>query len=536
MPSIVAVGYPDRGHVLIELNMADVPGAVYACVTAGYGDTVRQLHPYVSYNDAGCIALSCGQAILWDTEAPCDTPVTYCATAVDAAGNTLTEPADPLLTAAFSTAAVASWPPADTGQTWTNNGGAAADYSGTGTRGQHAVPTVNVRRLSTAPIVTANYTATAVGFPTAVATGDQMTQELWVRADATGANGYHLRVRYFPSGNIDLALERVIGGVVTILASAGVVASYGAATGISMELSAHGNQLRGRIWDTTTPVPAYQITATDAAFNAVAGAVGLGSLRSGANTNGGLVFQWDNVSVFDVCADPEPVEVCTEPVTLPCDGCFRLGDPVRPCGDVRICLCVDGVECGGDGGLFFAGMNPDSYPDNAGNMLPVNAVHPIHISRNRRSATGAFTVIPTSFTARDQLLDLLAPGSVLLWRGPGEYGIGDRYLAVGEVPVAPPLADLTQQPRVMQLPFVVENGVTGPSLGVCGARVADLCDVYPTWDAMTAAGVTYADLLRGDAGGVPSGLATWASTNTDNVDWAALDAAQADWSDALDGD
>jgi hypothetical protein len=541
VPSIVAVPYPTRGHVLVEVNLADVSGAVYACVEAVTGagtdtEVRRQLHSYVSYNSDGCIALSCGQAIFWDTEVSCDVATQYCVTAINAAGDVITQPADALMSATFSVVAAASWPPADTGQTFTNTGGAAADYSGTGTRGQHAVTSTAVLRVSSAVMTTANAVAQIQSFPTVVAATQPIEQHLWLRADAAGANGYRARVRYNTAGTVDLILERVVAGVATSLGSLLAPFTYIAATGVSVKLQTWGSSIAAKIWEMTTPEPlAYQVTATDTTITSV-GLLAASSLRAAGNTNGTVNMQFDNLLVEDVCADLEPVTLCTEEFTLECDGCFRLGDPVRPCNDVRVCLCVGGVECGGTGGLFFAGMSADIYAANSGNLLPVNAKYPIVVSRTRRSAAGQIDIVATSFDERDDLLDLLDPGGPLLWRGPAEFGTGDRYISVGDVPVAPQISDLTIQPRMMPLPFLATKAPLGPTLGVCGSRVKDLCDIYDTWAEMVAAGLTWADLLRGEASTPGSGLATWNDINADNVDWAALQVAETDWTDVLDGD
>ena len=541
MPSIVAVPYPTRGHVLVEVNLADVSGATFACVEAVTGagtseEVRRQLHSYVSYNSDGCIALSCGQAIFWDTEISCGVPTRYCVTAINAADEVITQPAAALATDTFTRVVVDGWGSADSGQTYTNTGGAAADYDVTGTRGQHSVTSTGVLRVSSFPMTTANAVAQITAFPTAVALTQPLEQHLWLRADAAGANGYRARISYTTAGTASLILESVVAGVATSLGSASFFTTYTATSGIAIKLQAWGNQISASAWDFTTPEPAdFMITATSS-VHTTPGVVAASSLRVAGNTNGTVDMQWDNLSILDVCAEAVPVELCTEDFTIACDGCFRLGDPVRPCNDVRICLCADGVDCGGTGGLFFAGMTQDVYAANSGNLLPVNGKYPIVISRTRRSAGGQFDIVATSFDERDDLLNLLEPGGPLLWRGPAEFGTGDRYISVGDVPVAPQLRDLTIQPRLMALPFLVTKAPVGPSQGVCGARVDDLCDVYDTWTEMVAAGLTYADLLRGDASTPGSGLATWDEINAENVDWNALQAAETNWTDVLDGD
>lgn len=539
MPSIVAIPYPDRGHVLLEVSFADVPGATNVCVEAvtGFGtdeEARRQLHPYVLYNESGCLALSCGQAILWDTEAPCDTEIVYCATGSDAAGNTLTTSADPLLLDTFTRVVAAGWGTPDVGPPWTTTGGAAGDYSVNGTRGQHAVTTVNVARISRLALSNPNTVLQVTAFPTALATGASFQQSVRMRSDGVD-DWYDAVLTFQTTGRMDLAFRRVNAGVPTVFASTVSFMAYNAATQVAVKMQVWGNQLQLTVWDQTMPEPVPTYRATDASITS-GPFIELVSLRAVGNTNVGLVTQWDNLRVSDVCVTTKIVETCSNPVTLACDGCFRLGDPVRPCNDVRICLCGEEIECGGDGGISFIGMLPDSYDDNSGNMLPVNGVYPIHISRNRRSADGTLLVTPASFVDRDNLLRLLAPGGVLLWRGPAEYGIGDRYLAVLSVPVAPGIADLTIQTRAMQLPFLVTKAVVGPSQGVCGSRVQDLCDLYDTWDELIAAGLTYADLIRGEASGSGSGLWTWNDVNANNADWNALQASETDWADVVDGD
>lgn len=537
MPSIVAAPYPDRGHVLLEINAADVPGATHVCVSAVTATGTRQLHPYVSYNDSGCIALLCGQAILWDTETSCGTPTVYTVTPYTAAGAVITTPAAPILLDTFTRTVAANFSPpaADTGQLYTTSGGAAADYSVNGTRGVMSLTTANVTRFATVPGPETNAEFSVTVFPTAVALTQPFSAGFAARSDVSG-NGIFGRVVFGLAGVLSVEQGRTVAGVDSSSGITPIPYTYTATSAIRVVFQIWGDSLRIRAWDATMPDPVnFQDLIGSTGGVPVAGRFGLRAKRNTGNTNGTINVQFDDFRVTDVCADPATVTFSSETVNLACDGCFRLGDPVRPCNDVQVCLCAEGVECGGDGGLFFAGMTADNYASNSGSILPVNAEYPIPVSRNRRQPSGSFAVVPMSFADRDRLLALLRPGGVLLWRGPAEYGTGDRYLDVFDVPVQPPISDLRMQPRVMTLPFQTAKPVVGPSQGVCGARVTDLCDTYATWDAMAAAGVTWADLLRGDAGGVPSNLNRWSDTLTDNVTWAGLQANETDWADTLDG-
>lgn len=535
MPAISAIVVPVPGYVYVEANLADVPGAVYGCVDRVDCLTGERfpLRPYVSYSTDGCLSLSCGQAIWWDTEAPLDRCVYYCATALNAAGETITQPSDPLVLDTWTRTLAASWGSADTGQAWTNTGGAAADYSVTGTRGQHSVTSTAVNRVSSITMATPNFVAQVTAYPAAVALTQATEQWLLLRADAAGLNGYKARLRYNTTGLVDLILEEVTAGVPTALGTAAGIAAYIATTGITVKFQVWGNTLNVKAWDSTTPEPgAYQLTATDSVF-AAAGTLDLVSLRNAGNTNGTVDMQFDNLSVIDVCVDDVPVEACSEQVVVPSNGCFRLGDPVRPCHDQVVCL-EGGDGCVPGEGIYFGAMGTEGYAGNSGQLLPVNARRPIVVSRSRRDTQSVLTVVTATFGDRDDMLLLNEPGSPLLWRGPAEYGIPDRYMSVLDVDVDRGLSDHREEPRVITMPHWAVDAPVGPATGVCGTRVADLCDVYPTWDAMVAAGLTWADLLRG-AAGAPGDVrvdpVTWDEVNAAYADWTALNAGETDWDD-----
>lgn len=541
MPSIVAVPYPTRGQVLLEINFADVPGATNVCVEAVTGlgtaaETRRSLHPYISYNTDGCLALSCGQAVMWDTETSCDVPTVWCATAVSAAGTTITTATSPLLFDVYGRVVAAGWGTSTGGAAWTVVAGTAADFTVNGARGSMSHTVVNAihRAIINGPL--ANIEASIWAVPGVVATGAPIEANLLVRRDETGNTDYRATLQFGLAGAVTLILTKTVAGVTTTLGSV-AVGTYTATSIWVVKIQTWGQQQKTRAWDSTTPEPTvWAIETTDTSITA-AGAVGARSVLTVGNTNVlPVVVQFDNLLVTDVCAVPAAVSACTESFTLPCDTCFRLSDPVRPCNDVKVCECADVITCGATGGVFFAGMTADAYSSNSGSFVPTNAKNPIPISRTRRGPSGEIDVVATSFAARDQLLNLFAPGSVLLWRGPANYGTGDRYLDFGDIASSPQLADLTSQPRLISLPNQQVGAPVGPTQGVCGARVKDLCDVYLTWDAMVAAGLTWADLLRGGASATPSGLATWDSINAQNASWNVLLANEPIWSDVLDGD
>jgi hypothetical protein len=184
-------------------------------------------------------------------------------------------------------------------------------------------------------------------------------------------------------------------------------------------------------------------------------------------------------------------------------------------------------------------MADEVFAANTNNFTPVNSRYPIVVNRTRQAITSTLTVASKTFPDRDAVRTLNEPGSPLLLRGPAQYGINDRYMSVGDVTEVRPVPDHRITPRVITLPHAEVLRPSGPSTGVCGTRVQDLCDIYPTWDALIAAGLTWADLLRGRASNetpIPDVVErTWSEVNTTYANWTAVNTGNTDWDDLRDG-
>lgn len=79
MPSIMVTNDPAHGRNVINLNWSDIPTVLYAGairIDADGNETQVRAHTFV--DESGyLIELSAGLAVLYDTEAPLDVPVTY---------------------------------------------------------------------------------------------------------------------------------------------------------------------------------------------------------------------------------------------------------------------------------------------------------------------------------------------------------------------------------------------------------------------------------------------------------------------------
>lgn len=83
MPTINATSFPAEAYVLVEVDWTDQPTVDFVKVTRRNtvtGETV-DLRPYIMYDENNGIALSCGQALFWDTEPPLNVPLEYCTVA-----------------------------------------------------------------------------------------------------------------------------------------------------------------------------------------------------------------------------------------------------------------------------------------------------------------------------------------------------------------------------------------------------------------------------------------------------------------------
>lgn len=545
MPAISTMLYPVPAYVRVEVNWADLGNATGAavyrvdCLT---GERVP-LRPYVCFN-GDFLTLSCGYGIFWDTEPQLDRCVYYCTQAIDAAGDLVTGPPAYLSADSFTRTLVDSWGSTEQGttapQAYVNTGGTVpGNYDVNGSKGTHTNDSVNVFRTSTINVGTATQGVRAdAGIPVTPATSPISVQVIGRRTDAN--NQYRAILNISTAGVPSLLINRTVGGVGTNLGSATPPGTHSPGDQWTIILEPWGTQIRSRAFRTVDPDPmTWQIVVTDTALM-TGNLAGVQDRLEAGNTNGTVVITWDNFIVYDPCATDQVIETCSDDLVVPSSGDFRLGDPVRPCNDVTLLFNAPiDPDCVPTQGIFFGNMAAEVAPANTGTFMPVNAKYPIAMNRQRQALTSTLTVASRTFADRDALRTLNDPGSPLLLRGPVQYGVYDRYMSVGDVSEDRPVSDHRIPPRAVTLPHLQVARPSGPTQGVCGAQVDDLCDIYPTWDAMAAAGLTWADLLRGKASNdtpIPDTVErTWNDVNATYANWTAVNAGNTDWDDLLDG-
>lgn len=512
MPTITAAADPLRPYILVNIDWSDIPTVQYARVVRINTITGEEapLRPYICF-DGDCILLSCGFATFWDTELPLDTPVLYRTEACPA------YPECELLDT-FERTVVAGWGSADTGQAWTNTGGAAADYNvNTGT-GQHLHTAANVAHVSRILGIDNQIDAAVTVTVNAIALTSPYRTSLAIR-DLDANNQLRGELVFNTNGTVTAQIVQVLGGITTVAASIPSLTTYIAGSSFRLRMQAEATVIQFKAWDALTDEPtAWTLNATDSSTLLPNTGISLRSIRDTGNTNLNFPFAFDDLTACGSCDLVEPTTAETvATVSQDSDGSFWLKDPVRPYHDLPVPLCftsphseLDGSMCLPNAGtlcvpapgIFFASMDTEQFAANSQLNNPTNAKYPLSVHRTRRAPASTLTLVTRTFDDRDSLRDLNEPGSPLLLQGPAAYGIADRYMAVGEVSEARGLSDHKFQVRVVTLPHNEVARPAGPSQGVCGSRVADLCNEYETWDDIEAAGLTWTDLLEGEAGGV----------------------------------
>lgn len=541
MPIITVFADVPRAYNRVEVNWSDTPSVTHARVLrvdveAG---TCTPLRPYICY-DGDALLLSCGHAIFWDTEVPLDRSVYYITEGVDAP----CLPTSLIVSDTFSRDVVDGWGSADTGQAYTLSGGTnPGDYDVAGGQGTQALGTVNTRRHSFLDAGMANQNIYVDAYlPVTNATGAPVTQ--WLLGRLTDVNNWYMaQISLSTTGEVSLLIGKRVAGVVTDLTVATSVGTgHVANEAWRIRLSVDGSLIQAKAWRPADPEPiSWQASIVDTDLPTGNG-VGMASRLEVGSGDAGLISSWDNLLVGEPCEPCTPVTADTsdDPTTMPSNGAFRLKDPVRPCNDLYVPLCFTSAPpgCLPTSGIFFAQMSDESYEPNSLLLNPTNAALPLAVSRQRRGKSSSFELVTRTFADRDALLAINAPGSPLLLQGPADYGIPDAYLAIGNLGVIRGLSDHKFPIRINSLPFVTVVRPAGPSQGVCGSQVKDMCDIYETWDEIATAGLTWEDFLRGllshDSGAGPFERRTWDDVEAEFADWDAVE-ANGTWQQLVEG-
>jgi hypothetical protein len=239
------------------------------------------------------VAPSAGEVTLWTTDSadwPFDVRVGGEVMRVTAVAAAVSD--------TFTRTTSNGWGTADTGQSWTNSGGAASEYSTNGSRGLHSPTAVNSSRFSVVPSPSADVDVRVSVATAALATGDSQYAMVLARyADAN--NTYGARVDFRTDQTLRLVIQKRVGGAQSDLSTTTVSGTHAANTFFTLRLQVKGARLRAKVWPTGEVEPDWQSTVTDGSLS-TAGSVGVRSVLGSGTTNTlPLVFTYDTFQLTD---------------------------------------------------------------------------------------------------------------------------------------------------------------------------------------------------------------------------------------------
>lgn len=526
MPSIAATMQPLTGHVLLTLNWSDLPTVRFVRVLRILSDgssTVVRPHTFTD-STGDYIQLSGSMAVLYDTEAPLDVPLAY---RMEGLGTGAGDGAmlDFVANDTFTRVVVNSWGSMTSGQTYLNDT-PDADYDVTGTVGT-IQPTVLNDNYNTWVDVFELNTEQVISFSLntlpATNTIEYGLDGRFIDSD----NCYVGKVSIATTGVITLTISQRLGGVETILGTAPSPGVLLTATSYSMRFRVVDTSLKVKFWLTSMGEPGpWSLEVTDTTFTINGTNVGVFMRNNTAST--AHILSVDNYSVN--------AELLTAQ-TLASSSDLWLKSPLHPWADQRVQLSVpQEPDCIPESAIFFQAMAEEGRSNRTTTFTVNNRKNPIAAARLRGGITSTLGLITRRFVDRDNVIILNASGDPLLFQGPADYGIPDRYMTVGDYSIARLSTDHRIQWRAHSIPHIEVDRPAGLADGVLGVRWIDLCALYETFGDAQAAGVTWFMVMLGFASLSPSptGFRLYSEIPLDFATYGAIPSGERTYQDLFE--
>jgi hypothetical protein len=185
----------------------------------------------------------------------------------------------------FGRTVASGWGTADTGQSWTVNGGSASDYSVGSGAGRHSCSSRSVSRFSflpgAAPGADMDVSVTVSTDQTAV--GGSFLAFLLARFTDT-SNAYMARLDFKATQGMALIIRKRVAGVETELATFTLPFPHTASALYRLRLRTLGPYIHAKCWPDGETEPAWQVAAEDSALTSGSGA-GVRTFVEGTTTN-----------------------------------------------------------------------------------------------------------------------------------------------------------------------------------------------------------------------------------------------------------
>ncbi len=187
------------------------------------------------------------------------------------------------------------WGTANSGQSWTNAGGSAADYSVAATEGRHTCATVDTSRRTVLVSPTDDFDITCDVTANALSTGASQYGGPMARYRDID-NLYHARVEFTTSNTVAVSIQKRLAGVETTIGSAYTSdVTHSAGQYVSVRFQGIASNLRVKIWLASKEEPLeWSVDTSDGTLPS--GDCGIRSIVFTGNTNVNPVLAYDNFS------------------------------------------------------------------------------------------------------------------------------------------------------------------------------------------------------------------------------------------------
>jgi hypothetical protein len=171
-------------------------------------------------------------------------------------------------------------------------------------------------------------------------------------------------------------------------------------------------------------------------------------------------------------------------VQLDSGGNVYLGHPGKPSLNMQVIL---------------AEWQPGTRASRSATFHVIGKRLPVARSFRRAGHAGSMVVRCDTFAQLNQLNDLLDDGYPLIIRAPAdpEWGIGTRYLSVGDVSEEMRVRTPTRPRRWISLPWVEVQRPAGLAQAGPGFSWQDVINTYATWQDLISANPDWASVIDG---------------------------------------
>ena len=452
------------------------------------------------------LRLSGGQAILYDTTAPFDVPVTY---SVE-----LYRPV--IVRDQFQRNVNPTWGTPDLGGTYVVRQAPSTQFAVFGTYGAIGVNALNTPSVISTPTAYTNVLVEVSVYAPAQITSSTNTgsaySSVYLRY-IDSLNFYQFIVGFHYNNTVTVRIMRrqTTPSVLTLLGEVLIQDGYFPGEEFRLYCAAHGSTLGIKAWGSQTDRSQHGWTfATTDTTHTGPGYIGFGGQAITGVTNAlPLVFPFDNLRATLL----ETESLTGTPVTLEAGRDGWLRDPQEPARSVRMDNCASHTfEClDAERFVFFQGLDDEAYESATGVFEVVNSEFPLTVAQTRKSAATSVRMVSTTLSDIPALKALFSPGRDLLLSLPADYGWGiESYntlpVTVGDVQVSRlNRRDMRKPARLWTLPVRVteeedtypdggggSNGIPAP-----GATYQDMEDTGLTYGQLATGGKSYIEWSQG---------------------------------------